>query len=527
MPQQQHDDFTSWTVDEQIERLSDGAKQEKTPNFQLVLRLRRYYQRQTAERRNRSLERAWERIARIQEEASKLSPLADEREGAYEGGIQAMKTQTDRFPSTQENEPQRVQTPTRLRRLRTLMQTLVAVLVMGLLLSGFLFVFATHHPGAGGTEVKQPATAKPGPSVPHGIVVASTLNGTVYGLRPDNGTILWHYATGHAIGGGFASNFFVVQGQVVYFVWADQVYALNATNGVHLWQRHLEKPVSGYSSIIVDSGSVYISEQVIGGGALGHMYALRARDGGVLWYHAGPESLLTANNGIVYVERNNASGNEVVQALQGKSGQFLWSYTTPAISGVASSNTIYIFSGHVQIPADQGGNKEDKSLTALSVKNGQLLWSKPVIDDGTNPLVLDQNNIILGNVVGSRYHYCAYRSVDGSRAWCSRDEIAPVAANVTNYIVMNDTLYSSTSVSLSPSSLTPLIEARSTSGGLLLWSKSLSGEIGSGPVANGNGALYMTTGRTIYAISGSDGHILWQYSLSSSNFFMSIAAGSW
>src|SRR5258708_19032392 len=123
MPQQ-HDHFTSWTVDEQIEQLSNGAKQEKTPNFQLVLRLRRYYQQQMAERRNRSLEHAWERIARIQEEANKFSPLADEREGAYEGGIPAMKTQTDRFPSTQENEPQRVQTPTRLGHLRTLMQTL-------------------------------------------------------------------------------------------------------------------------------------------------------------------------------------------------------------------------------------------------------------------------------------------------------------------------------------------------------------------------------------------------------------------
>jgi outer membrane protein assembly factor BamB len=515
---QQPDHFSPKTVDEQIERLTqDASGQQETANQELVHHLHRFYQIQVAEKSAGSLDHAWERITHTQAYL-KYEHTQTEQQGKNARRIRTMKTLPDPITDISYNDQDMMTPPTRRRRISRFVQSLVAVLLVGILVGSFFILFRSQHTTTGGSLQT------------HSIIVASTNDGTIYGVQPDSGTILWQHATGQALNGILpGESNITIQGKVVYGIEGNQAYALNTLNGTLLWQKMLDAPLDGYSLIRVDSDVVYISEEVSGGGAMGHMYALLASNGTVLWHHqAEAESLLTAANGIAYTYVNTVSGNTNVKAFGSKNGQFLWQYTTNAATGVVAHGTIYIYSGHQLTPGDNGNNKQDKSLLALNARTGKLLWSKPVIDASVNPLVIVKNMIIIGSGpnLNSSYHYCAYHTNDGSQIWCSESATVPAASNVTDYIAIGDTLYTITLPS-PISSPSCRFEARNITNGSLLWSHPCA-EDPSFSIVGLNETVFIAGGRnaTISAFD-SHGNLQKTIQLSNSDSIVSLATNSW
>ena len=441
-----------------------------------------------------------------------------------------ISTQKGRMKSMQDttlSKVQKQQAPTKRPRLQHLsgyIQTLAAVLVVGLLISGFAVLFASRHNTTTGSGTPGSGHATPS----HSILVTSTDDGTIYGTRPDTGAVVWHYATGKSVIGGFSSAL-VVQGQVVYFVDNGQLYALHANNGALLWHKNLDVAGSqqnSYTKIVVDRGVVFVGGTVYGAGsAPGNMYALRERDGAILWqYRSDDNPLLAANNGVVYVKKAaDSQGEGAIQALRGSDGNALWSYTTDPIEVVTANDTTYVYSAHLQVKGDMGGNKEYKSLLALDSK-GTLLWSKPVIDDGVSPLAITHEVVILGGIDKNTYRACAYRRADGSQAWCTSSGVAPNAGNVTVATVTSDSVYYSYPTSLSNNAF--LVTGYNVNDGSLRWSVHLTTDIGFVVAVSMNNTVYVLTDHKVYALDASNGHVHWQLSNNASTF-TSFGVGSW
>ena len=438
--------------------------------------------------------------------------------------ISTQKGRIKSMSDTTLSKPRKPQETTRrLHRISGYIQTLAAVLVVGILIGGFALLFASRHNTTTGSGILGSGHA----TLTHSILVTSTEDGTIYGTRPDTGAVAWHYATGKSVIGGFSSAL-VVQGQVVYFVDNGQLYALHANNGTLLWHKNLDLPRSqqnSYTKIIVDRGVVFVGGTVYGAGSLGNMYALRERDGAILWqYRSDDNPLLAANNGVVYVAKAaDKQGKRAIQALQGSDGNALWSYTTDPIEVVTANDTTYVYSAHIQVKGDMGGNKEYKSLLALDSK-GTLLWSKPVIDDGVSPLAITHEVVILGGIDKNTYRACAYRRADGSQAWCTSSGVAPNAGNVTVATVTSDSVYYSYPTSLSNNAF--LVTGYNVNDGSLRWSVHLTTDIGFVVAVSMINTVYVLTDHKVYALDASNGHIHWQLSNKASSF-TSFAVGSW
>ncbi len=416
-------------------------------------------------------------------------------------------------------------TRTRLHRFSALAQTLAAVLVVGLVVSGFALLFASRHQatttssGLSGTSGHM--------TLSHSAIVASSDDGTVYGMRPDTGAVAWHYATGKSVFGGDSNSALAVQGQVVYYADNGQLYALRATNGTLLWHKDLTLSGStdaqnSYTKIIVEQGIVFVSGRMNGIGLPGGgMYALRERDGVVLWhYWCDTNSLLAVHNGVVYVQK--AVNTENLQALRASDGSVLWSYKTPVIAVVADDTAVYVYSAHPR--EDMGRNKQSKFVLALSMR-GTLLWSRPVVDDGVNSLLMAQGVLIVGEVDGKTYHVCAYRTTQGSQAWCTPNETAPLAVNSTSYVVLGSNVYSSYPVPSSGND-TIRIDAHNVRDGSLRWSTRFIENFALGKSVAMNKTVYVLGYHHVYALADSNGRIRWQL-LNNANAFSSIAVGSW
>ncbi len=442
----------------------------------------------------------------------------------------SIHTQKGRMKSMQDttlSKVQKQQAPTKRPRLQHLsgyIQTLAAVLVVGLLISGFAVLFASRHNTTTGSGILGSGRA----TLSQSILVTSTEDGTIYGTRPDTGAVAWHYATGKSVIGGFSSAL-VVQGQVVYFVDNGQLYALHANNGTLLWHKNLDAPGSqqnSYTKIIVDRGVVFVGGMVYGASsAPGNMYALRERDGAILWqYRSDDNPLLAANNGVVYVKKAaDRQGEGAIQALQGSDGNSLWSYTTDPIEVVATNDTTYVYSAHVQVKGDMGGNKANKSLLALTSK-GTLLWSKPVIDDGVSPLVITHDVVILGGIDKNTYRACAYQTANGSQAWCTSSGVAPNAGNVTFAALTSDSVCYSYPTALSKNAL--LVTGYNVNDGSSRWSAHFAEGMGISPIVSMDKTVYVLTDHKVYALDAANGHIHWQLSNSASTF-TGFAVGSW
>jgi alcohol dehydrogenase (cytochrome c) len=136
----------------------------------------------------------------------------------------------------------------------------------------------------------------------------------------------------------------VVINGVMYFTTDTVTYAINATSGMLKWKRirPVEKPV-GYGA---NHGVAYLHNKLFRGASDGHVFALNASDGKVIWDVAldvaGPGVSIPmapiAWNGMVFI--GNAGGDNAgiighMYALDANDGHVIWKFNTVPDSGPA------------------------------------------------------------------------------------------------------------------------------------------------------------------------------------------------
>jgi outer membrane protein assembly factor BamB len=118
-------------------------------------------------------------------------------------------------------------------------------------------------------------------SVAHlGRVFFGSDDGALYAVEADGGALAWRYETRGAVRGAPAYN-----AGVLFFTTAeDRVYAVEARSG--RWRWHYEREAREGFTIHGQSGAVAAQGRVFAGFSDGHVVALDARTGDVLWAHA-------------------------------------------------------------------------------------------------------------------------------------------------------------------------------------------------------------------------------------------------
>jgi outer membrane protein assembly factor BamB len=155
---------------------------------------------------------------------------------------------------------------------------------------------------------------------------------SVYAVRINDGSVLWHYSMSKEKGNNWANWFSIENGTVYVGTYVDQdksyIYALRSNDGSLLWRQatHQGMPANAY----VANGVIYIASFINNGSindGSGAVYALRASDGAQLWYHPiywvvyNPPMLVGAT---LYV----STGGGEVYAFQASNGSLLWHFHT-------------------------------------------------------------------------------------------------------------------------------------------------------------------------------------------------------
>ncbi len=260
----------------------------------------------------------------------------------------------------------------------------------------------------------------------------TVVDGVVYALRGSDGTLLWRYELdGHAI-----SSPAVVNGVAYVGLEEGTMYAIQASTGSLLWRFIL--PGGAFEPPLVSNGVVYvgisepnpyiasaahagyahqISDRSVPGevnkpskSGIASVYALRAGDGGLLWYdklnNGGMYNdgvWLAVADGRVYVGTDVNAHAGYVYALKASDGALLWRYTTEGgvCSALAVNGRVYLCSA-------------DGVVSALQTSNGSLLWQYTILGFVFEAPVVDGGIVYIGSGNGIAY---ALRATDGALLW--------------------------------------------------------------------------------------------------------------
>ncbi len=399
--------------------------------------------------------------------------------------------------------------PVRTTRVGRLIHIMAAVVAVCALSGTILLVLAYHRTG----------TAPTGSSATtlHAIVAVTTSNGTVYGLRADNGHQLWKFTAPKVQEGVSTGDATIVQGQVVYALLNSQVYALRATDGALLWHRSLfieGTRQDSYDMFLFDHNTLYVSGTVFGDQPIpqGNVYALHANDGSIAWHSTGSYSpLLTVHAGIAYVVTQDQASNLELHALRGDTGQQLWQYATEVISAVADDHTVYVYSGAPLTLDVTKEHKEDRTLAALNVQNGKVRWSVPIVAGDSGALIIGQDKVFVEKSGKTSYQFCAYQTSNGKQAWCTSEQtMSPFPTPMTTSTVTNNAFYVlAVTRSNAGDFATRLVGYRESDGQQLRWTRNIADPT-SKNIAEGNGLVFVSTVRHVWAINPA-GQQIWVY----------------
>jgi len=150
------------------------------------------------------------------------------------------------------------------------------------------------------------------------------------------------------------------------------LFAIRASDGTVLWHFDMnngKNGMVGWLSLV--DGVIYTSVMDFStpDTSRGHIYALQSTTGAVLWHyddnHASPSGAVLAN-GIIYISGYSQDRNDVVYALRVRDGSVLWrqsigqdGYDAPVLNGA----TVYI-------------GASDGSVYALRASNGVVEWHR-------------------------------------------------------------------------------------------------------------------------------------------------------
>jgi outer membrane protein assembly factor BamB len=380
------------------------------------------------------------------------------------------------------------------------------------------------------------------PVVAKGIVYVNTnLSETasvIYALRATDGKLLWSQQ------GDSTLSLEQVVNDIVYEASGGGITAARASDGSKLWSytaKGMDAP-SVYWISVVSSGVVYgsVSPYLNSGpwGSMTTLFALRERDGSVLWREPG--ALLTENQSIIY----SAAGNTLC-AVQAGDGTKRWCRVIgPENTSLQTLEEPAVFAGILYLftttfnPATalQGGpgqtasisrplalasalapgqariipasltlpQKEGKpSVYAIRIADGTILWSH-LLNEGKNGWVSGfgvEHGVLYAGVndeasPGGQVY--ALQSQTGKESWRTTSATPPTYGILTSGM-------------LAISSATGSVDAQNIHDGSRLWHHALTGEIHTPPVLAGDTLYIGASTGVLDAFDIHSGAFRWQY----------------
>lgn len=339
---------------------------------------------------------------------------------------------------------------------------LAAVLVVGVLLSGFLVLFTSYHPSSVGSSAP----------VQSNLAVYAELGGkksAFYALRPQDGSILWQYhlPDGHTWASGS-----VVSHGVVYVCADGSVSALRGSDGALLWSHRVGTPGSPF---IVD-GVLYV------GNLQGAVYALRTSDGSQLWRHSTPTldaTIVAVADGLIYTRADG------LYVLRTSDGSVAWH--APAFQNVI--RPVVVTDGKVYVSVREG-----RTTAVLRSSDGKPLRSLPLSGD-----LLAANGFVY--ILGQE-ELSAVRASDDKVLWHFQPGSGcPMNSEFSS--IYDGTIYEIDSQQTSD------VCAFRASDGMLLWHWHQPISDAFSAAVEADGRVYFCIGEKLYALRARDGSLLW------------------
>jgi len=304
----------------------------------------------------------------------------------------------------------------------------------------------------------------------------------------------WSFQTG-----GIVSSSPAVATGMVYVGSGDKnLYALNASTGMLLWQYTTGGAVGDPA---VANGVVYVNSDDK------NLYALNASTGGLLWQYTtgGVFFSPTVANGVVYF--GSEDGN--LYALNASTGALLWKY--PTAEGVGSAA---VGNGVVYFGAADPNNWNGGTVFALNANTGALVWKTFVAEgqggsaDFSTPSLGVAGVLVSVSTSSQQVWYgtlFCLNPVKGGINW-SRGLGGPASSPAGGVIP----IYVGASGVYLPHGQPPTMYALGFGGGLF-WQYTPNGNIESSP-AVANGVVYFGDDDfNLYALNASTGELLWNY----------------
>ena len=221
------------------------------------------------------------------------------------------------------------------------------------------------------------------PPVPNVLTITAADN-TLFALQALNGTQRWYYTADSYLGQPVVSNAIAYVASI-----NGTVYAVRANDGSLLWRHSFA--VKGFSqAVTVNTNIIYFSISTVnasGTTSAGALYALRASDGALLWRYQ--TSILftnapTIDQGTLYI-----SSLDTVYALKADNGAVLWQHSLQG-EGLTTPGAMVEENGIVCVGF---GQQEQAMLLGLHAKDGSLAWSRTVQDTFINSLIAQNGRI--------------------------------------------------------------------------------------------------------------------------------------
>ncbi len=194
-------------------------------------------------------------------------------------------------------------------------------------------------------------------------VVAATNDGNAYGIDPATGEIAWRTTLPGGVSRSVAAN-----ADMAFVSAAGHVVALRATDGTIVWDARVADSGEGGTPTVAD-GLVYAATGFDPDDpAATGVSVIDATSGELRWRHVSASQEVVFTPAVVDGRAFMVSGDATVVAVESSTGKLLWSHTTDgpndALPSVAQE-TVYV--------ATNGG-----SVQALDVATGEMRWQAPI-----------------------------------------------------------------------------------------------------------------------------------------------------
>lgn len=213
------------------------------------------------------------------------------------------------------------------------------------------------------------------------VILGASTQAVVYCFNGSNGAVKWSTPTGGGNEIELSPAIADVDGdnrqEIILGTLKGHVFCLNGEDGSICWHINLgtNSHITGASILDLD-GDGNLDLVVAQAGGTNKIYALKGKDGSILWISDLPQAGMMMNSAS-FADLDDdgkpeiviGSGNRHIYALNGEDGSLKWDYLTPGQAGAPTSIADLNNDGHYEVVFTSTYN-----VGVLS-RNGKLLWS--------------------------------------------------------------------------------------------------------------------------------------------------------